>query len=172
MDDDAIDYRALYEKERSRRIEAERGRNEAQKQLEKTKFLKFLTICHSKIFMTLNVQKNKLLCTSGGLTRVDGKLYPRYLKPWPDFGARHEASFVTLERAFQEQPPLFPSPAGLGYLTDKLSDKKLAGEEDLKNFECLAVEGCVLDVVPRLLELVQRCGDDPECQCADRRHVQ
>ncbi|EFX01076.1 phosphotransferase-like protein [Grosmannia clavigera kw1407] len=125
----------------------------AQKQLAKTAFFEFLDICHSNVFMKLDVERNKLLSTTGGLTSVDGKQYPRSLQPWTEFDALHDESFAVFERAFRSQE-LFPSPAGLGYLADKLSDKKLASEEDLKNFECLAVEGCVLDVLPRFLELV------------------
>ncbi|CAK7245391.1 MAG: hypothetical protein STHCBS139747_006972 [Sporothrix thermara] len=134
--------------------DADNALRDAQKQLAKTTFPDFLNICHREVFAKLDVEKNTLLCTTGGLTRVDGKLYPRRLQLWQDFPARHEASFAALEEAFQQQPPLLPSPAGLDYLASKLSDKKLASEEDLKNFECLAVEGCALDVLPRYLELI------------------
>lgn len=158
---DQIDYRALFEQAERSRKEAEARAEEAEtrveameKQLAKTTFPEFLDICHTNVFMKLDVQKNKLLTTTGGMTKVDGKQYPRCLKPWNEFPALHEESFAIFERAFQLRQ-LFPSPAGLGYLADKLSDKKLASEEDLKNFECLAVEGCVLDVFPRFLEVAR-----------------
>ncbi|OAA59233.1 phosphotransferase-like protein [Niveomyces insectorum RCEF 264] len=152
---DEIDYRALYERAERGRQEAERALTKAEKQLAKTSFSEFLDICHHNIFMKLNVERNKLLSTTGRMTRVEGKQYPRYLKPWVDFGARHEESFAVLEQAFHQQA-LFPSPAGLDYLADKLSDRRLASEDDLRNFECLAVEGCALDVLPRFLDLVGR----------------
>ncbi len=152
-----VDYKSLYEASERAREAAERALKEkdralkdAEKQLAKTSFYDFLEICHTNIFLKLDIEKNELKRTSGGLTRVDGKLYPRDLKPWSDFDSRLEASFALLEANFQQES-LFPSPAGLGYLEDKLRDKRLASEEDLKNFECLAVEGCTLDVLPRFI---------------------
>lgn len=103
--------RAHQEAERARqeaehaRQEAERGLYDiehalkvAEKQLAKTSFHEFLQICHSNIFLKLNVETNELLRTSGGPACVDDKQYPRFLKPWANFHARLETSFSRWRR--------------------------------------------------------------------------
>ncbi|OAA67181.1 phosphotransferase-like protein [Niveomyces insectorum RCEF 264] len=121
-------------------------------QLANSTFSDFLRFCHERVFLNIKIERNSLLSTGGGVTRVHGKQYPRRLAPWTEFHALHQASYDHLAQAFQQQR-LFPSTAGLSYLVSKLRDQKLASEEDLKTFECLAVEGCALDVLPHFLRL-------------------
>ncbi|OAA63403.1 phosphotransferase-like protein [Niveomyces insectorum RCEF 264] len=133
--------------------QAQADAEQAKKLLRKTTFSRFLDICHENVFLQLKIQKNTNLVTVGGMTRVDGKLYPRRLRLWTAFESLRQDAFARLQSAFQQQT-LFPSTAGLDYLVTKLAGRQLASEEDLKNFECLAVEGCALDVLPHFIELV------------------
>ncbi|KEZ42115.1 hypothetical protein SAPIO_CDS6358 [Scedosporium apiospermum] len=126
------------------RVEQAQARaDQAEKQLAETMFSDFLHICHTDVFLQIKVQRNSLLATTGGLSH-DGE-------PLPSCG-QHSAS-----KNYSPPPP--GPPGWLGVPREQiLADKKLASEEDLEKFECLAVEGCDLDVIPRFLELVEQ-GD-------------
>ncbi|KAI5298287.1 hypothetical protein KEM55_003578 [Ascosphaera atra] len=134
------------EEEQRRPEEVEERLKEAERKLSNTTFYEYLQVCHERIFVKRTFERNRHRTTTAGLTQVDGKFFPHQLKPWANFTQLHDEAYAELERTFQRER-LFPSVASLGWVMQRVGERKLASEYDLREFEHLAVEGCVEDLV-------------------------
>ncbi len=130
---------------------AERGREAAEERVKKTTLFEYLAFCHNHLFSTIKVQTNPLLATTGTAAAIDGKVYPRHLKPWTAFPELHKDAFDTLQAHLGDKRDL-PSQENILFQMNRLSygRKKLASEADLRRFSSLAIEGSVEDVLDLL----------------------
>lgn len=143
--------RLIIESERQRE-EAERKLEDAKARIQPTIWFEFLELYHNLIYMKIQVQSNLLLGLTGAVANVTGKCYPRYLRPWKEFDQIHEEIFAKHERMLGQQR-LLPPFMDLEMQGRRVRrGRKIAGERDLKRFSSLALEGCVDDVLDRLVE--------------------
>ena len=145
MEDEVAQLRRQLAEEQRRLEEEQRRREEAERKLSGTTFLDYLSECH-KIFTTIQVERNELRRTTGRVTSVDGKFYPRHLQPWANFAHLHDKKFADLKEEFQQQN-LFPSIADLGRVTRQTTGRTMTGEDDLRYFEYHAIQDCVEDLM-------------------------
>ncbi|CAK7222328.1 hypothetical protein SCUCBS95973_004805 [Sporothrix curviconia] len=159
------------EEERRGREEERRGRLQAEEQratiaelraaideelavvkriADKTAFVPFLSLCYRYLFQPVTVQEKSSLRSSGGLTSVLYRNYPRELRPWTAFADLHDKSFSELLELFGDDE-LFPAPIAIHQIQRDLSPSPLANEADVRPFEVAAIELRAKDIITQYL---------------------
>ncbi len=150
------EHRGRLEEHRGR-LEEHRGRLEEQNRrivaegaISKTALVPFLLHCYHILCQPVSVQAVSTLRSSGGLTSIKGRYYPRELRPWTDFVQLHDESFSELAALFGNEA-LFPSRAVIEQVRRDLSPSPLADEEDLRPLEMFAIELRAKNVITEYL---------------------
>ncbi|EPE07414.1 phosphotransferase-like protein [Ophiostoma piceae UAMH 11346] len=136
--------------ERRGRLKEQRGRIAVEDIVKKTAFIPFLSHCYRLLFQPVSVQKVTGLRSSGGLTDINARYYPRELRPWTAFPSLHNDTFAELHALFADEE-LFPSQVVIEQIQRDLSPSPLADEEDLRPFELAAIELRAKDVISKYL---------------------
>ncbi|KAL1976104.1 hypothetical protein VTN31DRAFT_2386 [Thermomyces dupontii] len=134
---EAAEERAEREKERADRFEAERA---------PTSLERYLQLVQDFLVSTLSVENDSAKVTSGGMTNVDGKWYPRELHRWDDFENEHSRVYnMFLEELSNKQ--LFPSYIHVNAIRSNLLESRQQNELDVRPYVHGAIESPVRQVV-------------------------
>ncbi len=134
----------------SQRVAAESRLVAAESIANKTAFVPFLSLCYRYLFQPVTVQEETSLRSSGGLTSIESRYYPRELRPWTEFSSLHDTAFSELQELFGDQE-LFPSPIAISQIQRDLSPSPLADEADVRPFEVAAIELRAKDIITEYL---------------------
>lgn len=146
-----------HEIQRRREIEqaaaADRRENEEMKTLiAPTDYTSYLSLCHNKLFLSLEIEQDSSRTSMGIWTKVDDKFYPLSLKPWSGFSAQHDQCQEQLKSVFGNKKHFRPAYA-IDMVLDMFDDGPVADEEDMKRFQCFAVEAGTRHVIMAYLSV-------------------
>ncbi|KAM0270879.1 hypothetical protein ACHAQH_009280 [Verticillium albo-atrum] len=133
------------EEARAREEEAKAREEEERRKNQKTTLEEYLYNCHFHLYTKLGLaDKSK---SSTGFTRVEGKYYPKWLRPWNNFtNTLRDRHFEVIRRVCGERR-LFHQESTTRDLGTTIS-RKLAGNENaVGHFEKLAVEDPVWEIL-------------------------
>ncbi|KAF6517518.1 hypothetical protein HZS61_003079 [Fusarium oxysporum f. sp. conglutinans] len=128
------------EKEEAKaREEAERRKNQ------RTTLEEYLYNCHFRLYKKLALaDKSK---SSTGFTKVEGKYYPKWLRPWTSFtNTQRQDHFETIRRVCGERR-LFHQESTTRDLGSTIHRKRAGNENAVDHFEKLAVEDPVWEIL-------------------------
>ncbi|KAK3941988.1 hypothetical protein QBC46DRAFT_83814 [Diplogelasinospora grovesii] len=95
------------EQERREKEQERREKEQLKRQVQKTTLEEYLRDCHLYIFKALRIADTDVSST-GHATRVNGKYYPMWLRPWDEFtGTERDRYFAKIEKVFGDRR-LFP----------------------------------------------------------------
>lgn len=142
------------EEERRQKEEAQQTVLQAQRtvlQVQQTvlplPFIAFMENMERHVFSTFLMQREASRSAKGQATGVGNKMYPRSLRPWPDFGARHMEAFNTLQSSLRDTP-LFPSVHAIESTRTVLCRRRaIANEVGARYFIYTAIESPTEDIV-------------------------
>ncbi|KAL8972887.1 MAG: hypothetical protein Q9197_002583 [Variospora fuerteventurae] len=122
--------------------------------VQRTSLEELLEACYTDLDTSFQVETDPRKSTKGGITSPVGRLCPRTLQKWPDFPSLQSRTFG---RAYQQLHPansdplrLFGSLNHIEELGMRLSERKIASENDLRRFHERAVEDFVVDILTNL----------------------
>jgi hypothetical protein len=96
-------------------------------------FLQYLHHLQTIIVPSLIVQDTPSHQSSGTVTDVSGKVYPRVLRRWDDFPGLHNRQFDDFVKAFGDEQ-LFPSLIAVKITEEELSSDAPNDEQDIRSF--------------------------------------
>jgi len=134
------------QEERARKAENDRKR--VQDENRETTLAEYLYNCHFHLYTKLGLaDKSK---SSTGFTKVEGKYYPRWLRPWDNFAsALRQRHFEVIRRVCGERRLFYQDSTTRNQGTT--ISRKLAGTENtISRFETLAVEDPVWEIISSL----------------------
>ncbi|GAO17095.1 hypothetical protein UVI_02003640 [Ustilaginoidea virens] len=135
------------------RLEQQNDRLEQTQQ--NTTLSQYLKNCHRLLFQSLAVRPADS-GTGTTVTKVDGKFYPRSLRPWTAYRALKE-EFEFIKDVLKEDR-LFSAIISIKDLQRRVCGTPVATEDDVKPFEYFAIEGPVMDIIR---ELCTRVDSNP-----------
>jgi hypothetical protein len=144
------------EEEKRRNVQLQGQLHEAQRRLEKATFEEFLRDCHH-IFQSLKIAPREASSTGHG-TKVDGRRYPAWLRPWSEFTELHRGLYDSVQRIFGEKR-LFPESISAGRVRRLATRRPAAYEKDIDKFENAAVEDPVEEILEALLQVDPGAAD-------------
>ncbi|KAG5749606.1 hypothetical protein H9Q70_007735 [Fusarium xylarioides] len=133
------------------RIEEERRKNQ------KTTLEEFLYNCHFHLYKKLTLaDKSK---ESKGFTKVEGKYYPKWLRPWTSFtNAQRQYHFEAIRRVCGERRLFYPE--SLTRYQGATIHRKPAGNKNAVNhFEKVAVEDPVWEILRPVWDEEELCKE-------------
>ena len=89
------------EEETRRREEETRRRKVAEQLVRETTLSEHLHHCHARVFKALQIADTSVTST-GFATKVDGKYYPMWLRPWDDCTNHLQDNFNKIEGVFED----------------------------------------------------------------------
>ncbi|KAK2922977.1 hypothetical protein FoTM2_017219 [Fusarium oxysporum f. sp. vasinfectum] len=135
------------EKEAERREKEEaKAREEAERRKnQRTTLEEYLYNCHFHLYKKLALaDKSK---SSTGFTKVDGKYYPKWLRPWTSFtNTQRQVHFEAIRRVCVERR-LFHQESTTRDLGSTIHRKRAGNENAVDHFEKLAVEDPVWEIL-------------------------
>jgi hypothetical protein len=139
--------RGREEAEHQRDVERHR-RKEAEKKAEISilqSLLQYLEACHA-LDTSIKVITDRSSTTKGDTTKPYGRIFPRRIVPWPEFGLKQQEIWTKLFNSpkFFEQK-VFPSQHQVDYIKDNL--QSISSEVGLRYFERDVVENAVRKLV-------------------------
>ena len=123
----------------------------AEQLFQETTLSEYLHYCHSRVFKALQIG-DKSVTSTGFATKVDGKYYPMWLRPWDDFTDHLQDNFNKIEEVFANRP-LFPAEAEAPALARQVGARPAANEGDFHLFEHAAVETPLSVISTRRLDV-------------------
>ncbi|PGH20338.1 hypothetical protein AJ80_03606 [Polytolypa hystricis UAMH7299] len=134
------------DEERRRELEEAKARDEErQRKNQKTTLDEYLYNCHFHLYKKLALA-SKSKCTTG-FTRVEGKYYPKWLRPWIEFtNSQRQHHFEVIRRACGEKR-LFYQESTTTDIGTSISRKPAGNENAIDYFETLAVEEPVWEIL-------------------------
>ncbi|KAI4183673.1 MAG: hypothetical protein L6R41_005267, partial [Letrouitia leprolyta] len=140
--------------EQSRRADDEHRRAEEQTALSQPSTLEqMLEECHNHLALRFQIQPDPNKCTRGEMTRPEGKKCPKILLPWTNFLEEQQDAFDT---AYEKLHPIGDPqrvfrPFNFYQGESRTFDNEFIGsEQDLRQFQHLAVERFVTDIMKAL----------------------
>jgi len=135
---DRAEKQASQERERAdraeKRVDRERERAEqAEEKVQRTTFLKYLHNLQTIVAPTLVVENRTTEQSSGAVTEVYGKVYPRVLRRWDEFPRLCDEQFDAFVNVFGEQQ-LFRSWSSIKAAESDLSSDPRRDEQDIRPF--------------------------------------
>ncbi|KAH7116363.1 hypothetical protein EDB81DRAFT_701959 [Dactylonectria macrodidyma] len=140
------------EKEEAKaREEAERRKNQ------RTTLEEYLYNCHFLLYKKLALaDKSK---SSTGFTKVEGKYYPKWLRPWTSFtNAQRQLHFEAIKRVCGERR-LFHQESTTRDLGTTIHRKRAGNENAVDHFEKLAVEDPVWEILRPVWDDEELCKE-------------
>ncbi|KJZ68727.1 hypothetical protein HIM_11879 [Hirsutella minnesotensis 3608] len=136
----------LVEKERREKEEAKAREEQERRKSQKTTLEEYLYNCHFHLYMELRFA-DKSKSSTGLATRVDGKYYPKWLRPWNTFASyqRHQ-HFDEIRRVCGEIR-LFHQESTTKNLGATISYDPAGNENAVEYFEKIAVEVPVREIL-------------------------
>lgn len=148
------------EQERREKEQIRREKEQEQREHQNTTLEEYLYDCHFDIYNRLKLAKKTHVTT--GFTNVDGKYYPKWLRPWDSFETTHrQRHFDTIRRACQGKR-LFDPASSTRHLGAKLTRTPASNENAVHRFEKLGVEESVWEILRPVWEDKDLCR---EYQC-------
>ncbi|RMJ00578.1 hypothetical protein CDV36_015870, partial [Fusarium kuroshium] len=155
------------QEEQQRAEEAERGRQEerdraekeqqraeaSEKQTQPTTLDEYIAACHSLVFSSFNIERNRKLTSKGPITNPRNKWCPTNLRPWPDFLRQQRITFGTLYDIFPTHRRIFENRSFLSGLGSRMAKRKITDEKVLEYFLHNSVEDPVRAIVDQLKEV-------------------
>ena len=137
------------EQERLLRQEAEREKEQERRKNQKTTLEKYLYNCHFHLYQKLGfADKSKF--SRGLATRVEGKYYPKWLRPWNDFSnTLRQQHFEDIKRVCGDRQ-LFPQESTTWNLGADISLRQAGNENAIDHFEKSAVEDPVWKILAQV----------------------
>jgi hypothetical protein len=136
-----------HEKEEARAREEEaRAREESERlRNQNTTLEEYLYNCHFAVYQKFDLALPSQ--SSTGFTKVDGKYYPKRLRPWVDFRDTHrQYHFEAIKEACGGERR-FPQESTISYIGTTISRKRAGNESAVDHFEKLAVEDPVWEIL-------------------------
>ncbi|KAJ4308807.1 hypothetical protein N0V84_011877 [Fusarium piperis] len=142
--------RAREQEARAREEEA-RAREQAERRKnQKTTLDEYLHNCHFRLYKQLGLaDKSK---SSTGFTKVDGKYYPKWLRPWTSFTNTQRQHHFEVIRTVCGNRRLFHQESTTKDLGTTIHRKRAGNENAVDHFEKLAVEDPVWEILRPLWE--------------------
>ncbi|KAL9629275.1 MAG: hypothetical protein Q9164_006947 [Protoblastenia rupestris] len=138
------------------RAELQKARTEkAELQTRPTTLEELLELCHD-ISQSMSVEQNKSRSTQGSTTSPKGKCCPTKLTSWTDFPILQQTAFDKVYSILHprdgDSPRLFDPKLSIETLRGKMKKRKIASENDLKQFQNMAVEDYVTAIISSLVD--------------------
>ncbi|KAK2926387.1 hypothetical protein FoTM2_013253 [Fusarium oxysporum f. sp. vasinfectum] len=147
------------EKEEAKaREEAERREKEAERRKnQRTTLEEYLYNCHFHLYKKLALaDKSK---SSTGFTKVEGKYYPKWLRPWTSFtNTQRQDHFEAIRRVCGERR-LFHQESTTRDLGSTIHRKRAGNENAVDHFEKLAVEDPVWEILRPVWDDEELCKE-------------
>ncbi|PNY21914.1 Uncharacterized protein TCAP_07188 [Tolypocladium capitatum] len=142
---------AREEKERREKEKERQEKEKEQRKNQKTTLEEYLHNCHFHLYKKLALA-DKSKFSTGLATRVDGKYYPKWLRPWNSFTNYHrQQHFEEITRVCGERR-LFNQESTTRDLGTTVSRHPAGNENAIDRFEKLAVEDPVWDILAPVWE--------------------
>ncbi|KAJ6436762.1 hypothetical protein O9K51_10728 [Purpureocillium lavendulum] len=139
------------EQERREKEQERREKEEEQRKNRKTTLEEYLHNCHVHLYQKLMLA-DKSKSSTGLATRVDGKYYPKWLRPWNNFtNYQRQRHFEDIKRVCGERR-LFNQESTTIDIGITVSRNQAGNENAIDRFEKLAVEDPVWDVLAPVWE--------------------
>ncbi|KAK4073278.1 hypothetical protein Purlil1_13117 [Purpureocillium lilacinum] len=139
------------EQERREKERERREKEEEQRKNRKTTLKEYLHNCHVHLYQKL-VLADKSKSSTGLATRVDGRYYPKWLRPWNSFtNYQRQQHFEDIRRVCGERR-LFNQESTTRDIGSTLSRNQAGNENAIDRFEKLAVEDPVWEVLAPVWE--------------------
>ncbi|EPS29036.1 hypothetical protein PDE_03982 [Penicillium oxalicum 114-2] len=136
-----------------RRDRSEDQMVQASERNRQTTFEELMRYCHNFLSRPLKVETD-LRATIGTIPVPTGKCCPTQLRPWADFPARQQEIYQSIYRYLQpaeeDAPRLFVPLTRVEYFGQQLGDRPINSEQLLENYERIAVETHVQDIIAEL----------------------
>ncbi|TAQ86187.1 hypothetical protein B7494_g5489 [Chlorociboria aeruginascens] len=133
--------------------EERRARQEAEKKTSRTTFEEYIRTCHTLLSKPIRIQTNKMLGTQGSTTNRQNKPCPLHLKPWSDFPILQQELYEKVEQYIPRDAQFFNSFQYLTELGEALSDRPLASEKDLEQYQSFAVDRPTTNIISHLVQI-------------------
>ena len=104
----------------------------AEQLVRETTLSEYLHHCHARVFKALQIADTSVTST-GFATKVDGKYYPMWLRPWDDCTNHLQDNFNKIEGVFEDRQ-LFPPEAEVPALARQVGARPTANEGDIHLF--------------------------------------
>ncbi|KAJ0126413.1 hypothetical protein HZ326_30480, partial [Fusarium oxysporum f. sp. albedinis] len=140
------------------REEAERREKEAERRKnQRTTLEEYLYNCHFHLYKKLALaDKSK---SSTGFTKVEGKYYPKWLRPWTSFtNTQRQDHFEAIRRVCGERR-LFHQESTTRDLGSTIHRKRAGNENAVDHFEKLAVEDPVWEILRPVWDDEELCKE-------------
>ena len=137
----------------AREEQERREKEELRRQVEKTTLEEYLRDCHLYLFKSLQIADESISST-GRSTKVDGKYYPLWLRPWEDFTATQREHFDKIKSVCGNSR-LFHQSIATRAMDTRACPDPVSYEKEIEPFEKVAIEAPVRDIFGRL-------KDDPD----------
>ncbi|KAF5120875.1 hypothetical protein E5D57_013211 [Metarhizium anisopliae] len=144
------------EEEAKAREERERRKNQ------NTTLEEYLHNCHVHLYRNLILADTSR--SSTGFTRVDGKYYPKWLRPWHDFEKIHRRRHFEAIKAACKERRLFHQETTTRNIGSSIFRRRAGDENAIGHFEKLAVEDPVWEILRPVWDVEDlrqeyRCSD-------------
>ena len=128
---------------------------ELQRQMLPLPLMAFMEQMEDAVFSAFLIQKKRDAAAKTTATNVSKKMYPRSLRPWADFAARHATTFAAIRETLGDAP-LFMSPHNIEGVRKRLCrTQAIADEADTRQFIDTAIEEPVMAVVSAYLQTLR-----------------
>ena len=139
------------EEETRGRAEERRRREVAEQLVCETTLSEYLHYGHSRVFKALQIA-DKSVTSTGFMTKVDGKYYPMWRRPWDDFTDYLQDNFNKIQEVYENRL-LFPLETEVPALARQVGAHPAANEGDCYLFEHAAVETPLSVISARRLDV-------------------
>ncbi|KAG0154617.1 hypothetical protein PDIDSM_185 [Penicillium digitatum] len=145
-----------WKQEEERRKQAEERWKQAEERDRQTTFAELLRFCHSLLAPPLRVETLSR-STTGNIPLPTGKFCPTRLALWTDCSSRQQKIYSSVCNYLQptEEAParLFTPLNALEYYARRFGLRPISSEQDLENYEQIAVEDHVRDIIAELCKI-------------------
>ena len=141
----AVERRKQAEEDTKQAVER---RKQAEAKVKKTTFLQYLHNVQTIIIPDLVVETKTTSQSSGTVTNVFGKVYPRVFRRWNAFPALCDKRFDEFVKMFGEEQ-LFPSLYAVEWVKSELSSDSKEDEQDMRGFIRAYAERPAMRIVNR-----------------------
>jgi hypothetical protein len=149
--------RTRAEEASTRAEEAEKREADERRKNQKTTLYEYLSNCHFNLYKKLSLAP--LALSSTGATKVIGKYYPMWLRPWNDFKNILQPQHFEAIRQICGEERRFRQESTTRDNGETISRTQAGNEDDIGYFEKLAVENPVRDILQPLWDNQELCQE-------------
>jgi len=143
--DEILQLRQELEEAKAREAAERREKEAERRKNQKTTLEEYLYNCHFYLYKKLGLaDKTK---SSTGFTNVEGKYYPKWLRPWTSFTNTHRQRHFEAIRTVCGKRRLFHQESTSRDLGTTIERKRAGNENAVDHFEKLAVEDPVWEIL-------------------------